>query len=168
MRSDFFEADLIADLVAETAATFEGDAFGEEPRGKPARLEDDDFAGAEEATIEQDLRHLGGFSGAGRRLQDQAGPNRERLDYLVFEFVYREIAQIHASDRNMAAPGTSECSGLGMPWTRSSACLREVRDEFLNLRFGRGPGTHQPVDAGLEEVLKMPAHSVHPLHDLVR
>ena len=97
---DFLEADLVADFFAEPAAAFEGNAFGEEPRGEAARLQDDDFAVAEQPAIEQDLRHLGRFSGAGRRLQDQARPGGERPDDLVFEFVDREIARLHAGERN--------------------------------------------------------------------
>jgi len=73
-RGYFLEADLVTDLLAEPAFALAGDAAGEKTRGKPARLEDDDFAVAEEAAIEQDLRDLGGFSGTGRRLQDEARP----------------------------------------------------------------------------------------------
>ena len=109
---DVLEADLVADFVAEPAAAFESDARGEQPRGEAARLQDDDFAVAEQPAIEQDLRHLGGFSGAGRRLQDQARPGGERADDLVFEFVDREIARLHAGERNT---GVQACRSRGLP-----------------------------------------------------
>ena len=97
-RRDFFEANLVADFVAEPAAAFEGDAAGEQARGEAARLQDDDLAVAEQAAIEQDLRHLGGFSGTGRRLEDEARPGGERPDDLVLQFVDREIARGHPAN----------------------------------------------------------------------
>ena len=48
-----------------------GDARGEHARGETAWLQDDDFAVAEEAVVEEDLRDLGRFAGAGRRLEDE-------------------------------------------------------------------------------------------------
>ncbi len=81
---DFFETDLVTDLVAEPSATFESDALGEQPRGEAARLQDDDFALAEQSAIEQDLRNLRRFAGTSRRLQDQTRPGGERALTISF------------------------------------------------------------------------------------
>ena len=56
VRGDVFEADLVADFVAEPAVALGGDARGEETGGEAARLEDHDLAVAEQAAIEEDLR----------------------------------------------------------------------------------------------------------------
>ncbi len=77
---DVFEADLVADFVAEPAVALGGDARGEETGGEAARLQDHDLAVAKQSVIEEDLRDLGGFSGAGRRLEDEAGVGFELGD----------------------------------------------------------------------------------------
>ena len=94
-RGDFFKANLITDLVAEPAAPFKRDATGEQAGGEAARLQDDDFAVAEQAAIEQDLRHLRRFSRTSRRLKNESWLGGERGDDLVFQFVDREIAWDH-------------------------------------------------------------------------
>ena len=70
---DVFEADLVTDFIPETNVPLGGDPRGEETGGKTARLEDYDLAGPEEAVIEENLRDLGGFAGAGGSLEDEAG-----------------------------------------------------------------------------------------------
>ena len=90
---DVFEADLVADFVAEPAVALGGDAGGEEAGGEPARLEDHDLAVAEQAVIEEDLRDLGGFAGAGRRLEDEAGVGFELGDECVFEFENGQVSR---------------------------------------------------------------------------
>jgi hypothetical protein len=70
--ADGFEADLVADFAAEVHAAFFGDALGEQARGEAAGLEHDGLAVAEGAEIEEHLRHLGGFAGAGGGGEDDA------------------------------------------------------------------------------------------------
>ena len=76
-RSDVFEPDLVADFIAEPAVALGSDAGGEETGGKPARLKNNDLAVSEQAVIEENLRDLGGFSGAGGSLDDEAGASFE-------------------------------------------------------------------------------------------
>ena len=71
-RRDVFEPVLEADIAAERDATFRGHAPGEESRGQPSRLKDDDAPRAGKLVVEQVLRNLGRFAGAGRRLDDDA------------------------------------------------------------------------------------------------
>ena len=71
VRGDVFETDLVTDFVAEIAATLEGDARGKQTGREPARLQDHHLPIAEQSMIEQDLRDLGRFSRAGRRLDNQ-------------------------------------------------------------------------------------------------
>jgi hypothetical protein len=63
--ADGFEADLVADFAAEVHAAFLGDALGEQARGEAAGLEHDGLAGSQRAQVEEHLRHLRGFAGAG-------------------------------------------------------------------------------------------------------
>src|ERR1700731_2137670 len=73
LRRDVLEPNLISDFVAKPAIPLEGNARGEKTRRETARLQDYDLAVAEQSVIEQNLRDLGGFSGAGRGLDDEAG-----------------------------------------------------------------------------------------------
>ena len=57
-----FEANLIADFVAEPGRAFPRDAPGERAGGDAARLQHDDFAAAAEDVVEDDLRDLCGFA----------------------------------------------------------------------------------------------------------
>ena len=59
--ADVFEADLIADLLAEADIHFLGDPAGEHAGGDSAGLEDDDFAGLIEVVAVENLGELGGF-----------------------------------------------------------------------------------------------------------
>ena len=70
LRRDVLESDLVSDFVAELAIALGSDARGEKTRGEAARLENDDLTVAEQSVIEQDLWDLGGFSRAGRGLDD--------------------------------------------------------------------------------------------------
>ena len=99
-RGDVFEPDLVADLIAEPASAFGRDARCEQSRGETARLEDDDLSVAKEAVIEENLRDLGGFSRAGRGLDDEAGMNAEIFYDRRFEFKDR---QIFAGDKSGGA-----------------------------------------------------------------
>ena len=77
LRGNIFEPDLVADFIAELASAFARDAGCEQSRGKAARLKNDDLAVAEQAAIEENLWDLGGFSGTGRCLDDEAGMSAE-------------------------------------------------------------------------------------------
>lgn len=69
-----FETDLIADLVAEADFSFLRDAACQHAGGDAARLEDDDvIAIREETGIEDELRDLGGFAGAGGGFEEKIG-----------------------------------------------------------------------------------------------
>src|SRR5437763_15943023 len=70
LRRDVLEPDLVSDFVAEPAVPLGSDARGEKARGEAARLENDDLTVAEQSVIEEDLWDLGGFSRAGRGLDD--------------------------------------------------------------------------------------------------
>jgi hypothetical protein len=59
-------------LVAEALASFGGNALREHASWEAARLEDENFSGAGELIIEDELRDLGGFSGSGWRLKNDA------------------------------------------------------------------------------------------------
>ena len=84
---DVLEANLVADLAAELGLAFPGDARRQQPRGQPARLEDDDLAGAEQAVIQQHLRDLRGFARAGGRGHDQPPGFPEAGHEVLFNFV---------------------------------------------------------------------------------
>src|SRR5471032_749876 len=71
IRRDVFEANLVADFFTEPAVTLGSDSRSEEAGREPARLEDHDLAVAKQFMIEEDLRNLGGFSRASRRLEDE-------------------------------------------------------------------------------------------------
>ena len=100
---DVFEADLVTDFVTEAAIALGRDARGEETGGEAARLEDHDLAVAEQAMIEQDLRDLGGFSGAGRSLEDEAGMGFELGDELRAR-VRKSAGPRGASEGNVQRP----------------------------------------------------------------
>lgn len=65
---DVFEADLVADFVAEACVAFLCDAGCEHACGDAAGLEDDDLLGwvwgVGEGLVEEELGDLGGFAGA--------------------------------------------------------------------------------------------------------
>ena len=64
-----FEPDLVADDLAQRRADLLRHAFREHAGREPARLKDDNLAAiTEQAVLEQHLRNLRGFTGAGRRL----------------------------------------------------------------------------------------------------
>src|SRR5579859_6679983 len=65
--ADIFEPDLITYFAAEFTLSFPSDPGCQQPGRQPPRLEDDDLPATEQATIQQHLRDLGGFAGAGRR-----------------------------------------------------------------------------------------------------
>src|SRR6476619_6681286 len=63
-RGDVFETNLVADFIAEAALALVSDARGEKTRGKAAWLKNNNLAITERIVIEENLRDLGGFSGA--------------------------------------------------------------------------------------------------------
>ena len=81
------QPDLIADFLPEPSTALLRHARREHPRRQPARLEHDDLATPRQAVIEQHLRHLRRFSGAGRRLQHEPGMLAQGSDERGFEFV---------------------------------------------------------------------------------
>jgi hypothetical protein len=85
-RRNIFEADLVAHFFTEPAIALGSDPSGEETRGEAARLENHDLALSEQAVIEEDLGDLGGFSGAGGSLDDDAGMGAEIFYDRSFEF----------------------------------------------------------------------------------
>ena len=82
---DIVEANLVADFLAEPHAALVGDARGEHARGEAAWLEHHDLAIAQQAVVEQHLRHLRGFARAGGRLQDHARVLAKMRDKRVLE-----------------------------------------------------------------------------------
>jgi hypothetical protein len=71
-RRDVFEPVLETDFAAQLDSALLRDALGEQTRGQSARLQNDDAAGPCESVIEQVLRNLRRFAGAGRGLDDDA------------------------------------------------------------------------------------------------
>ena len=69
---------------------------GEHPGGEAAGLKDHDLAVLNQAVIEEELRHLGGFAGAGRGREDEptlagesaAQPRADLLDWQFSGFHY--------------------------------------------------------------------------------
>ena len=92
LGGDVFEADLVTDFGAELDVALGGHSRGEKPGGETAGLKDDDLAGAEKAVIEEDLRDLRGFAGAGGSLEDEAGVFFEFRDNSVFEIENWQVA----------------------------------------------------------------------------
>ncbi len=86
------EPDLVAHLVPEPPAPLLGDAGSEHARGKPARLEHDHLAVAQQAAIQQHLRRLRRFSRACRRLEDDALVCAERRDQRLLELADGQAA----------------------------------------------------------------------------
>ena len=70
------EADLVADFLPELRPALLRHARRQHARGQPAGLQHDHLALAQQPVIQQHLRHLRRFAGAGGRLQDQAGSAR--------------------------------------------------------------------------------------------
>ena len=81
------EAHLIADLAAKLHVEFLRDAGSEHPRGETARLQHDALPAAEQAVLEEHLRDLRGFAGAGGCLQHEAFRRLEGGDDVGFDFV---------------------------------------------------------------------------------
>ena len=92
---DAIEADLVADFLAERGAALLGDARGEHAGGEAAGLEHDDLARAQEAVIEQDLRDLRRFAGAGGSLEDEAVLRAQGRDDGGLKFVDGEVSRGH-------------------------------------------------------------------------
>ena len=76
-------AGLVADEFADRTFEFGGDAVGDQAGGQAAGLEDDDLAD-DLGVAEEDLRDLGGFSGAGGSGEDQAIRPGEVIENLRF------------------------------------------------------------------------------------
>ena len=92
--ADAIEANLVADFIAEPDAALVCDARREQAGGEPARLQDDNLAVAREAVIEDDLRNLRRFAGAGRRLQHEPRVRAQGGDEVGFEFEDGEFAAV--------------------------------------------------------------------------
>ena len=76
-----FEADAIADGVADVFAALGRHEFGGGARGDPARFEHQDLLAAKPFGVEQCGRHLRRLARAGRRFDDQARVRGERRRY---------------------------------------------------------------------------------------
>ena len=87
VAGDILKAHLVADFAAKGHAKFVRDARREQPRGEPARLEDDDLSIAKEAVLEEHLRDLRGLAGAGGGLKDEALRRLEGGDDVLLDFV---------------------------------------------------------------------------------
>ena len=98
---DVLETDLVADLAAELGVPLPGDARGQQARGQPARLQDDDLPASRQPVLQQHLRHLGGFAGTGRRRDDQPPVFPEPGHNLVFDVVYRQSVRHGATMREI-------------------------------------------------------------------
>ena len=94
--ADAVEPNLVPDFLAEPRLSLKGDARREHPRRQPPRLEDDDLASAGKAVIEEHLRNLRRFSGAGRGLEDEPGVLSQRIDQRGFELEDGKIAGIQS------------------------------------------------------------------------
>jgi hypothetical protein len=82
-------------------------------------LENDDLAVAKEVVIEENLRDLGGFSGTGRSLDDEAGMLAEVFDDRALKFVNRQILAAHEGEErptpNVQRPTPNVVAGIGDP-----------------------------------------------------
>ena len=74
-----FEPHLIAHTLAKRGVAFPGDAAGERAGGDAPGLHDDHAAFAAKDVVEDHLRHLRGLAGAGRRTENEAVLNRQRV-----------------------------------------------------------------------------------------
>jgi hypothetical protein len=84
---DVFETDLVAHFAPEFGFAFEGDASREQASGEPARLQNDNLAIAKQTVVEEHLRHLSGFAGAGRRGDDNSAVGADAGKKFGFNFV---------------------------------------------------------------------------------
>lgn len=84
---DVFETDLVAGGLADGFAHFSRDAAGGESGGEATGFEDEDLAGEEG---EEGGGNAGGFSGAGRGLEDEVGVVAEGVEDLGEEGVNGE------------------------------------------------------------------------------
>ena len=118
LRGDVLETDLVADFIAETTVALGGDARGEETGGEAARLQDDDLAVAEQAVVEKNLRDLGGFSGTGGSLDDEAGMGAKVFHDRALKFINRQIFAAH--ERENVQRRTREAAGkpLRSHWSK--------------------------------------------------
>jgi hypothetical protein len=71
-RGDVFEPVLKTDFAAQLRAALLSNALGQQTGGEPAWLQNDDASPARESVIEEILRNLRRFAGAGRGLDDDA------------------------------------------------------------------------------------------------
>ena len=74
-----FEPHLIAHTLAKRGVAFPGDAAGERAGGDAPGLHDDHAAFTAKDVVEDHLRHLRGLAGAGRRTENEAVLNRQRV-----------------------------------------------------------------------------------------
>src|ERR1700722_12607171 len=73
------ESNLLSDFVAKFAAAFPSHPRRHSPGGNPARLQDHDTAGTPSA-VQQHLRNLRRFAGAGGSNQHQTIPGLKRVN----------------------------------------------------------------------------------------
>jgi hypothetical protein len=147
IRGDVFETDLVADLVTEPALALGGDARREETGGETARLEDYDLAVAEQAVLEEDLRDLGGFTGAGRGLDDETGAFSQLHDELLLQLVNREVVAGHRGERstpNAQRPTLNEGVSNALLVSTSLAVSSRIAQTMRDLTSGLG--LHDPRD----------------------
>ena len=84
LRGNIVEADLVAHLAAQSHRALGGHAGSQHASSQAAGLEDDAAPATKNPAIEQNLGNLGGFSRAGRSLQNETVPAREGgYDFLI-------------------------------------------------------------------------------------
>src|SRR5262249_35212053 len=95
---DVLEPNLVADGVPDLLPELLGDAARGEACGQAPRLEHDDLAleGPIHLGVEEGARDARGLAGAGRRLEDQAGPRAQRRKNLGEQGIDGECLQCDA------------------------------------------------------------------------
>ncbi len=85
------ESHLIADFRSQGRSTFFRHPRGEQTRSQAARLQHHHTTGSEPSSVQQQLRHLSGFTGSGRRCEHQARSRGHHLYQVVGNVVNRQI-----------------------------------------------------------------------------
>ncbi len=78
-RDNIIQPHPVPDVAAKFHAARLRDPGRQHPGRQPARLQNDDLAIAQKSTVEQHLRHLGRFSRAGWRSENQASLRLRRF-----------------------------------------------------------------------------------------
>ncbi len=107
IRRNVFEANLVADFFTEPAVALGSDSRSEEASREPAWLQNYDLPDAKRSMIEQNLRDLGGFPRASRRLDDQSGAFFQLGDERVLELENGQVLARHRRGTSNAERPTS-------------------------------------------------------------